>query len=386
MPAWITKLLAMGPTPLVESPARDQTPNQIPTTTVRATRVGEAQELAGDAAGDELWLALRGELNRGQTVPRRVISSKGKKGQVREAEEKSEERESTTVTPTSITATWQRMIQQLAAPSRTEGAPGSLTSATPHTATSGVAGTAEIPETAPGGEWRRPPVAEDPPQQTHAKIVVAQAQSDRSQQAMATQYNKKVKHKFKLRKGLYVWIWYPAKGKGLSKLKHRWRGPARLVADVGFDNWKVVCAWNGQPRIVHSSACVPYFADDQVRAKMVEDIVVDATVDDDPWEASDEAVELRPMVGTLETPSGPDESRRSSRQREAGERQQQETGKAYQVDEMGIRRRRLARGRNGQMVPMVEVERAQGWTYISLKQWEWERTQASSEYVVPLRV
>ncbi|RLO13735.1 hypothetical protein DYB28_005723, partial [Aphanomyces astaci] len=141
--------------------------------------VGEEQELAGDAAGDELWLALRGELNRGQTVPRRVISSKGKKGQVREAEEKREERESTTVTPTSITATWQRMIQQLAAPSRPEGAPGSVTSATPHTATSGVAGTAEIPETAPGGEWRRPPVAEDPPQLTHAKIAVAQAHSDR---------------------------------------------------------------------------------------------------------------------------------------------------------------------------------------------------------------
>ncbi|ETV85599.1 hypothetical protein H257_03305 [Aphanomyces astaci] len=64
-----------------------------------------------------------------------------------------------------------------------------------------------------------------------AKSTLAPAQEE-----TARHYNKGALDRVKLRPGMWVWIARVSRDKGTSKLKHRFRGPARLVENAGFDN------------------------------------------------------------------------------------------------------------------------------------------------------
>ncbi|RHX98201.1 hypothetical protein DYB36_010305, partial [Aphanomyces astaci] len=342
---------------IAETPWQEPSNGAPAKQSVAQVRTARTRRKIGSDAMEEGWRAVCEELNLGETVPRRENSSEGQRSHRHSAvTEVGQDRGRSTVTPESVTAVWGQMLRQLEERGEKAATEKRSSSVVPVEPASAEQRPEQPKEVTP--QWRRPPVAEDQPQLTATRISVAQVHSDKfkqwrekaetavrswrqcrgiweietskgwkmvlppelwiralneahgsirehakaalekSQRAMAVQFNKKVKYKFYLRKGLYVWIWYPAKGKGLSKLRHRWRGPARLEADAGFDNWKVMCAWNGQPRIIHSSSCVPYFSDDQILSTMVQDIEVDATTDDDPWPETEEVVELRPIVGT----------------------------------------------------------------------------------------
>ncbi|ETV65860.1 hypothetical protein H257_17500, partial [Aphanomyces astaci] len=73
---------------------------------------------------------------------------------------------------------------------------------------------------------------------------------------------------------------------------------------------------------------------------MVQDIAVDATVDEGPWEEIEEVVKLLPVVGRSQEPVATAGLRRSARQQAAMDGQQRASRLAYKGDEMGIRYRK----------------------------------------------
>jgi hypothetical protein len=60
--------------------------------------------------------------------------------------------------------------------------------------------------------------------------------------------------------GDYVWVLFPAAGRGVAKLKHRWRGPYRIDSDAGFDNYDVTEVSTQRRCLVHCSRLQPYTA------------------------------------------------------------------------------------------------------------------------------
>lgn len=54
-----------------------------------------------------------------------------------------------------------------------------------------------------------------------------------------------------------MWVLRPPRGRGITKLVHQWVGPARVVQDVGFDNWKVVWDETVEHMVVHSDELLP---------------------------------------------------------------------------------------------------------------------------------
>ena len=62
---------------------------------------------------------------------------------------------------------------------------------------------------------------------------------------------------------MWTWIKHVPRGKCISRLKHYWNGPAKLLEDAGSDNWIIECGWKrGEQMLVHGSACVNYRARD----------------------------------------------------------------------------------------------------------------------------
>ncbi|KAE8902052.1 hypothetical protein PF005_g23416 [Phytophthora fragariae] len=56
----------------------------------------------------------------------------------------------------------------------------------------------------------------------------------------ARYYSKQVQRHSEFQVGDKVWVLRSPRGKGITKLTHKWVGPARIEADAGFDNWEVL--------------------------------------------------------------------------------------------------------------------------------------------------
>jgi hypothetical protein len=50
----------------------------------------------------------------------------------------------------------------------------------------------------------------------------------------------------------------PPRGQGTTKFKHQWRGPGKLIEDIGYDNWKIEFLDDRSEFIAHVSQLVPY--------------------------------------------------------------------------------------------------------------------------------
>jgi hypothetical protein len=233
---------------------------------------------------------------------------------------------------------------------------------------------------------------------------VAAAAIEKSQASMARLYDQQVTRRIEWKPGMYVWIRNPARGKGVSKLKHRFRGPARLERDAGYDNWIVSCAWDNDAEIiVHSSACVPYGCSDELLRAVLRDIRTEDEVGESPWPVAasqpvdgvddddvdmfrrcEEVRELERFLGCA-APKSKAGSRDSARQ--ADQRRQTAARLCEEVlaetDDCGIRRRRLVRSKTGRMVLEVEVRAPNAWQWVPMDAWDEERRAASGRYWVP---
>eukprot|EP00644_Phytophthora_capsici_P003838 jgi/Phyca11/108448/e_gw1.15.485.1 len=74
---------------------------------------------------------------------------------------------------------------------------------------------------------------------TKAQELAALAlQKEQARQAMY--YNhRNVRKKTEFRIGQLVWVYRPARGPGITKFGHRWRGPAKIMEEAGYDNYLV---------------------------------------------------------------------------------------------------------------------------------------------------
>eukprot|EP00644_Phytophthora_capsici_P016671 jgi/Phyca11/122305/e_gw1.47.161.1 len=63
---------------------------------------------------------------------------------------------------------------------------------------------------------------------------------EKEQARQAMYYNQRnVRRGSKFRDGQLVWVYRPAKGPGITKFGHRWRGPGKIVEAAGYDNYLV---------------------------------------------------------------------------------------------------------------------------------------------------
>ncbi|KAE9032940.1 hypothetical protein PR003_g8925 [Phytophthora rubi] len=72
----------------------------------------------------------------------------------------------------------------------------------------------------------------------------------------ARYYDRQVRRHSEFQVGDKVWVLRPPKGKGITKLAHKWVGPARIDADAGFDNWEVLRDDTDERMITHCSFLV----------------------------------------------------------------------------------------------------------------------------------
>ncbi|RHY12444.1 hypothetical protein DYB36_009515 [Aphanomyces astaci] len=226
--------------------------------------------------------------------------------------------------------------------------------------------------------------------------AVAKTALDRAQADMARLYNKDVRDHIRLRPGMLVWIGRVSRSKGVSKLKHRFRGPARLVEDAGFDNWRVECLWDkNAPLLVHSSECLPYFDDGELQQEAVLDTVTDGEEEDHllGWRTGPTDVDdgtdgsLCQVLGLEADGEQRGQTRASARQKaeRTKARQQLLDTVRNQADWCGIRRSRRQRQEPlGKSVMEVEVYSTSGWRFVDVDTWEQERQRPSGGYWVPL--
>ncbi|ETP18695.1 hypothetical protein F441_07115 [Phytophthora nicotianae CJ01A1] len=84
----------------------------------------------------------------------------------------------------------------------------------------------------------------------------ARAAIARDQVRRERYYNKRVRQATTFKVRDLVWVLRPPRGQGVTKLAHRWVGPAKIVQSAGFDNWEVVREDNGERMVVPCSFLV----------------------------------------------------------------------------------------------------------------------------------
>eukprot|EP00644_Phytophthora_capsici_P019538 jgi/Phyca11/133632/e_gw1.599.1.1 len=67
------------------------------------------------------------------------------------------------------------------------------------------------------------------------ELAAVALQKEQARQAIY--YNhRNVRQRSEFRPGQLVWMYRPARGPGITKFGHRWRGPAKIVEAAGYDN------------------------------------------------------------------------------------------------------------------------------------------------------
>lgn len=96
----------------------------------------------------------------------------------------------------------------------------------------------------------------------------------------ARQYNRRVRSVSTMRVGKLVWAFRAPRVHGITKLRHGWRGPARLIVDAWFDNWRVEFSVDKSAMIVHVSSLVDYHLTEALLRAGAEELNVELAIDE----------------------------------------------------------------------------------------------------------
>lgn len=114
---------------------------------------------------------------------------------------------------------------------------------------------------------------------TKAKELSRQAAA-RDQARRERYYNQRVRRNSRFKTGDLVWILKPPRGKGTTKLVHRWVGPARVERDAGYDNWSVERLDNGEHLITHVSFMTSYHCPESQKEAILQQALEDFETDE----------------------------------------------------------------------------------------------------------
>jgi hypothetical protein len=129
------------------------------------------------------------------------------------------------------------------------------------------------------------------------ELAALALQKEQARQAMY--YNqRKERGGREFRLNQLVWVYRPARGPGITKFGHRWRGPAQVMEAADYDNFRVKMLESGRELVVHCSFLLSYFYPTNLLDAMARDIADDlreeaiAAADIDPEESSGGAPDL----------------------------------------------------------------------------------------------
>lgn len=106
--------------------------------------------------------------------------------------------------------------------------------------------------------------------------ALAKEALEKEQARQAIYYNqRKVRQKASYAPKQLVWVYRPSRGPGITKFRHRWRGPAQVIEPAGYDNYRVTMLESGQELVTHCSFLLPYFYPTNLLETMARDIALD---------------------------------------------------------------------------------------------------------------
>ncbi|KAE8881293.1 hypothetical protein PF003_g34732 [Phytophthora fragariae] len=89
-------------------------------------------------------------------------------------------------------------------------------------------------------------------------------------------YNQRnVRNGSEFRPGQLVWLYRPARGPGITKFGHRWRGPGKIIEATGYDNYLIQMLESGQVLVTHCSFLLSYYYLKHLLEQMAKDIAAD---------------------------------------------------------------------------------------------------------------
>ncbi|KAE8889916.1 hypothetical protein PF003_g26007 [Phytophthora fragariae] len=89
-------------------------------------------------------------------------------------------------------------------------------------------------------------------------------------------YNQRnVRNGSEFRPGQLVWLYRPARGPGITKFGHRWRGPGKIIEATGYDNYLIQMLESGQELVTHCSFLLSYYYPTHLLEQMGKDIAAD---------------------------------------------------------------------------------------------------------------
>lgn len=127
---------------------------------------------------------------------------------------------------------------------------------------------------------------------TAQELAALALQKEQARPAMY--YNQRsVRQKTVFKPKQLVWVYKPARGPGITKFGHRWRGPGQIVEAAGYDNYLVKMLESGHELVTHCSFLLPYYYPSNLLGQMARDIALDlreeavAAADNDQMEGVD---------------------------------------------------------------------------------------------------
>ncbi|KAE8969722.1 hypothetical protein PR001_g27418 [Phytophthora rubi] len=106
------------------------------------------------------------------------------------------------------------------------------------------------------------------------ELAAVALQKEQARQAMY--YNQRnVRNGSEFRPGQLVWLYRPARGPGITKFGHRWRGPGKIIEATGYDNYLIQMLESGQELVTHCSFLLSYYYPTHLLEQMAKDIAAD---------------------------------------------------------------------------------------------------------------
>ena len=198
--------------------------------------------------------------------------------------------------------------------------------------------------------------------------ALVQAAIRRGHAAQARQYNKKQRLKLSLRPGLLVWFYNPPRLPGVTKLRHAWRGPMRVVEPAGYDNYLLEEVATEKKVIAHASFLYSFVLPDKFLLRAEQDLKTELDQEDE-YDAVLRADGPDQGRGASAVAPAPGKSGVASR---AGPSR---TAAAellpHESSQLDVGRRRMRRNRVGRYVAEVEWRDADGnTTWINLAEYD----------------
>ena len=194
----------------------------------------------------------------------------------------------------------------------------------------------------------------------------------RGQERQAAQYDKQRRARMQLRPGLLVWFFNPPRHPGVTKLRHAWRGPMRIVESAGYDNFLVEEIATRRRTVAHCSFLYSYVLPDRLLERIARDL--ERELDDENQADALTSVDEQVSQWAQGQDGGPNESGRVREEGGEGSAHRGVQGtRAARPASVAVPahageavamvvRRRLRRNRIGRYVAEVEVVGANGAT------------------------